>query len=85
MVKDGRPKDPEGMRSPTCAIALAIVVVLVLSGCGKHYWNKAGAGADDFARDSHAYAHENALYASGTKDCGIVFDAPGPQPQPSKR
>jgi len=30
--------------------------------------------ADDFARDSGAGARENFLYASGTKDDGIVLE-----------
>jgi len=61
------------MRVPG-AIGLTIVCVLVLTGCGKHYWNKAGASADDFGRDSAECARANALYRSGTKDFGIVLE-----------
>lgn len=74
MIKDGRAKNPEGMRSPMCAIGLGIVLLLVVSGCGKHYWNKAGAGPEDFVRASDACARENFLYASGTKEYGIVLE-----------
>lgn len=63
------------MRSPTRTIGLGIVLLFMLSsGCGKFYWNKAGAGADDFERDSGACARENFLYASGTKEYGIVLE-----------
>ena len=59
------------MRAPS-GIGLAIVV-LPVAGCGKHYWNRAGAGADDFARDSGECAREHALYRGGTRDFGIVL------------
>ena len=62
------------MRWLTCAIGLAVMYSLTLTGCGKHYWNKAGAGADGFARDSGECARENALYMGGTKDYGIVLE-----------
>lgn len=62
------------MRSPACVIGLASMAVLVLTGCGKHYWNKPGAGQDDFARDSSGCARENALYISGTREYGIVLE-----------
>ena len=45
-----------------------------MSGCGKFYWNKAGAGADDFAQDSRECAHENFLFMGGRKDVGIVLE-----------
>jgi len=54
------------------ALGLAIVVGLLLVGCGKHYWNKPGGTANDFARDSGECARENALYMSANKDYGIV-------------
>ena len=56
------------------AIALAVVSAVLSTGCGKHYWNKPGASADDFARDSGECARENALYLSGTTDYGIVLE-----------
>ncbi len=62
------------MRSPERAIPLAIVIALLLTGCGKHYWNKPGTDRNDFARDSSECARENALYMSGTKDYGIVLE-----------
>jgi hypothetical protein len=74
MIKDGRAKDLEGMRSAMCAIGLGIVLLFVVTGCGKHYWNKAGSGPEDFMRDSDACARENFLYASGTKEYGIVLE-----------
>jgi len=60
--------------SAAIAIGLGIVLLLVLTGCGKHYWHKTGADAEDFVRDSDACAHENFLYASGTKEYGIVLE-----------
>lgn len=62
------------MRSPAGAIALAIIALFGLTGCGKHYWNKPGAGQDEFARDSGECARENALYQGETKTYGIVLE-----------
>jgi hypothetical protein len=50
------------------------VIVLLLAGCGRHYWSRPGADAADFARDSGECARENALYRSGTTDFGIVLE-----------
>lgn len=74
MVEHGRANHLGGVRSAMGTIGLGLVLVLVLAGCGKHYWNQAGAGADDFVRDSDACARENFLYASGTKEYGIVLE-----------
>jgi hypothetical protein len=49
-----------------------LVAALVLVGCGKHYWNKPGAGFADFSQDSTACARENALYSSADRNYGIV-------------
>lgn len=73
MVEHGRANRP-GVRSAQGTIGLCLVLVLVLTGCGKHYWNRTGAGADDFVRDSDACARENFLYASGSKEYGIVLE-----------
>jgi hypothetical protein len=51
---------------------ITIAVGLLLVGCGKHYWNKPGAGFADFAQDSGGCAQENAIYMSGNKSYGIV-------------
>lgn len=51
----------------------ALLSLVALSGCGKHYWGKAGASADDFARDSGDCARENALYRDATKEFGTVL------------
>jgi len=55
------------------ATGLTLLSLLVLIGCGKHYWGKAGASPDDFARDSEECARENALYRGGTKEFGTVL------------
>jgi len=55
-------------------MSLGIALVCVLTGCGKHYWHKAGAGAEDFVGDSDACARENVLYTMGTKEYGIVLE-----------
>src|SRR5206468_2354920 len=44
------------MQSTARAFGLAVVAALLLVGCGKHYWNKPGAGAQDFAKDSSEWA-----------------------------
>jgi hypothetical protein len=63
-----------GMRSAACAVGLAVIGVLALTGCGKYYWNRPGASQDEFARDSSKCARENALYQSGTRTYGIVLE-----------
>ena len=47
-------------------------VLLVLTGCGKHYWNKPGASFDDFSQDSVGCAREHAMYANSERTYGIV-------------
>jgi len=74
MAQDGGASRPGGIWSAGARMGLGIMLVLVLAGCGKHYWHKPGAGAEDFVRDSDACAHENFLYASGTKEYGIVLE-----------
>jgi len=58
--------------TPSRAIGLTIMVGLLLVGCGKHYWNRAGAGANDFSRDSGECARQNALDMSANKDYAII-------------
>jgi hypothetical protein len=53
-------------------VVIAGVVGLFLVGCGKHYWNKPGAGFADFARDSGECAQANAMHMGGDKSYGIV-------------
>src|SRR5262245_56067373 len=55
------------------ALGLTIIVGLLLVGCGKHYWSKAGAGPADFQRESSECARENAVQTSANKDYGIVI------------
>jgi hypothetical protein len=50
----------------------ALVVSLVLVGCGKHYWNRPGASFAEFSQDSRECAKENAIYTSANKAYGIV-------------
>lgn len=59
--------------APRASLTGLALLSFALSGCGKHYWGKAGASADDFARDSGECARENALYRSGTKEFGTVL------------
>ena len=61
------------MKISTRAFGLAVVAALVLVGCGKHYWNKPSAGADEFAKDSSECARANAMYMSTNKEYGIVI------------
>ena len=62
------------MQSTARAFGLAVVAALLLVGCGKHYWNKPGAGAEDFAKDSSECARANAMYMSTNKEYGIVLE-----------
>jgi len=40
-------------------VVLALLVLLpALTGCGRHYWSRSGASADDFNRDSAACVKE---------------------------
>ncbi len=54
-------------------VGLTIAVGILLMGCGKHYWNKAGSGASDFAKDSAECARENAVQMTANTDYGIVI------------
>ena len=55
-------------------LGLALVAASLLAGCGKHYWNKPGAGAADFAKDSSECARANAMYMSANQEYGIVLE-----------
>ena len=50
----------------------AAALLVLVTGCGKHYWNKAGATLDDFSQDSRACAREHAMYSSADRTYGIV-------------
>lgn len=54
-------------------LGLTVVLGLLLVGCGKHYWNKPGAIASDFNRDSAECARENSVQMTANKDYGIVI------------
>ena len=56
-----------------CATSITLLALLALAGCGKHYWGKAGASPEDFARDSGECARENALYRDAAKEVGTVL------------
>lgn len=60
-------------RSAPRGLGLAVVVGLLLVGCGKHYWSKADAGPADFQRESAECARENAVLMGSNKDYGIVI------------
>jgi hypothetical protein len=55
------------------ATGLILLALPVLTGCGKHYWGKAGASPEDFARDSGECARENALYRDRAQEFGTVL------------
>ena len=61
-------------RSLALRLGLTVVISLLLVGCGKHYWNKPGAAASDFDRDSAECARENSLPMTANKDYGIIAD-----------
>jgi hypothetical protein len=62
------------MRPTARVLALALVATATLAGCGKHYWNRPGAGAAEFAKDSSECARANALYMSANKEYGVVLE-----------
>jgi len=64
---------PLFQRSSVFRLGLTVVIGLLLVGCGKHYWNKPGAGASDFNRDSAECARENSVQMTANKDYGIVI------------
>jgi hypothetical protein len=54
-------------------LGVLVVVGLLLVGCGKHYWGKAGAAPEDFQRESMECARENSVQMTSNKDYGIVI------------
>lgn len=50
----------------------ALALVLLLAGCGKHYWSRSGATLDDFGRDNQECARAVAIETSSDKTYGIV-------------
>ena len=48
-------------RSFLYLLGLTVMIGLLLVGCGMHYWNKAGSGANEFARDSAECARDNSV------------------------
>jgi len=69
MTSSARRRNP---MVPVRPIGLAITVGLLLVGCGKHYWNKVGAGPADFTKDSNECARENSVQMSSDKEYAIV-------------
>ena len=51
---------------------LVVLALLLLAGCGKHYWTKPGADFDAFARDSETCARQSAAFATPDRTKGIV-------------
>ena len=68
------------LRPSTLRPGLIVGVGLLLVGCGKHYWNKAGAGPADFNRESAECARENSVQMTANKDYGIVIADLDPPP-----
>ena len=64
---------PLFQRSLALRLGLIVGVGLLLVGCGRHYWNKPGAAASDFNRDSAECARENSVQMTANKDYGIVI------------
>jgi len=64
---------PPFQKSLPLRLGLTVGIGLLLVGCGKHYWNKAGAGPSDFNRESAECARENSVQMTANKDYGIVI------------
>ena len=64
---------PRFQKASALRFGLTVGVGLLLVGCGQHYWNKPGAAASDFNRDSAECARENAVQMTANKDYGIVI------------
>jgi hypothetical protein len=56
------------MRVTTARLAMTVVAIGILTGCGRYYYNKPGAPAEQFSEDSQACAREitAAVKASGS-------------------
>ena len=61
------------LRSLPFRLGLAMVIGVLLVGCGKHYWNKPGAADSDFNKDSMECARENSVQMTTNKDYGLVI------------
>jgi hypothetical protein len=64
---------PLFQKSPALRLGLTVGIGLLLVGCGKHYWSKAGAGPNDFNRESAECARENSVQMTANKEYGIVI------------
>lgn len=50
----------------------SVLLGVLLTGCGQHYWSKPGGSYTDFAVDHRACAQESALMATPSKEYGVV-------------
>lgn len=53
------------------AVPLALVLAASLAGCGRYYWSRPGATAEEFYRDSQACARESSRPTATAVDIGI--------------
>lgn len=60
------------MGVPMTRVLFLLALIVLLSGCGKHYWSRQGATVNDFARDSQECAQAVAISTSSDKTYGIV-------------
>lgn len=72
-MKPTMPWRPHFQKSLRLRLVLPVGIGLLLVGCGKHYWGKAGAGPSDFNKDSAECARENSVQMTANKDYGIVI------------
>jgi hypothetical protein len=72
-MKPNTPSRPHFQKSIPLRFGMAVGIGLLLVGCGKHYWNKPGAGPSDFNRDSAECARENSVQMTANKEYGIVI------------
>jgi len=72
-MKPSTPRRTLFQKSLPFPLGLTVGIGLLLVGCGKHYWNKAGAGPSDFNKESAECARENSVQMTANKDYGIVI------------
>lgn len=55
-------------------MVVAVTLGLLLTGCGKHFWTKSGAGFAEFAQDHKECATQVATFKSADGSQGYVSD-----------
>lgn len=57
-IRPARPDRRLARRGLACRLAIALFLLVMMSGCGRYYWSKPGGSAEQFDRDSRECARE---------------------------